>query len=263
MSLGLDLSNSEAKIARANEHLASLYAEVASILKERPPYTTIPVLNQESSCYVIMLRSSDFKETRLGVILGDFIHNLRSALDYITTALVKASPGVELSRKHQFPIFATEQSYTETGLRMLTGIIHGRDLVESLQPFQRKPNPTLDPLFCINHFSNSDKHRVISDYWPVLGPISGSKISPKEGITGWQQFPPPMQWFPNDERGVFLVSYTPPAPLQVNFYCEISVDIRFGAARLGKGQKQLAFPLFSFDEASHHVAMIVNTFKLL
>ncbi len=69
-----------------------------------------------------------------------------------------------------------------------------------------------------------------------------------------------MQWFPNDEREIFSVFYSPTVPLKINFYCEPSVDIRFGAARLGD-PKQLAFPVASFDEASKHVAMIVDTFK--
>lgn len=45
-------------------------------------------------------------------IVGDLMHNLRCALDYIVTALVNAS-GTKLARKHQFPIFTDENRFRE------------------------------------------------------------------------------------------------------------------------------------------------------
>ena len=74
MTLGLDLSPSEAKLERA-----------------------IP----------------QPEEPRFGIIVGDIMHNLRSALDYIVTALVNQSR-TRLTTSHQFPIYLDSTKFART-----------------------------------------------------------------------------------------------------------------------------------------------------
>ena len=107
MPLNLDLSGSVAKIARANEHLEALKAEVEAINRERNPYPVRIERKGNSSTYSLMLCAGEFHEPRLGVILGEAIHDLRSALDYIIVALAEKS-GAPLTSGHQFPIFSAE-----------------------------------------------------------------------------------------------------------------------------------------------------------
>lgn len=260
MGLGLDLSNSEAKIARANEHLEALNHEVDAVLEQRKPYTARLDFDKNTCCYSLTLCSQYFAEPRLGIILGDFVHNLRSALDYIIVALVGSNSSATLSDGNQFPIFDDACNYATGSGRMLKGVLHGRTEIVGLQPFNRTP-PQHDPLFLLNFFSNTDKHRIVSEYYPVLGPLSGG-IAPKEGMVRQEVFEPPQMWRANHEMIIAKVWYVAPAP-QVHFKGELSVQIHFAAPAFGKHAKGFAVSLSTFKDMSEHVAMIVDAFKAL
>jgi hypothetical protein len=152
------------------------------------------------------LCSQYFEEPRLGIILGDFMHNLRSALDYIVAALVRENPGA-LIRRQQFPIFDDHANYANGAPGMLSGVIHGRDIIESLQPFKRTP-PHDDPLFILNHFSNADKHRLISGYYPLLEQLRGG-LTPADGMVKNEVYSSPQSWRPNWEMVSARAWYAP------------------------------------------------------
>ncbi len=88
-NLHLDLSSSRAKLARASEHLDVFEREGAAALKERNPCSFhVGDINRDTGWVSIYLEVRELREPHLGVILGDVMHNLRCALDYIVTALV-------------------------------------------------------------------------------------------------------------------------------------------------------------------------------
>jgi hypothetical protein len=261
LPLGLDLSGSVAKIARANEHLKALNSEIDAVLDERKPYIARFDFDKNCCSYALVLCSQYFAEPHLGIILGDFVHNLRSALDYIITALVSANPGALLRASNKFPICDEPGDYKAKAPRMLAGITHGLNEIRALQPFNRTP-PQYDPLFLVNFFSNADKHRVISEYYPVLGPMDGG-IAPKDGMIKQQVFAPPQQWRPNHEMVIARVYYTPPGPREVRFEGKLSVQIHFAAPAFGKHSKGFAIATSTLKEMSDHVTMIVETFKAL
>jgi hypothetical protein len=144
---------------------------------------------------------------------------------------------------------------------MLAGITQGLSEIESLQPFKRTP-PQHDPLFILSFFSNADKHRVISEYYPILGPMEGG-IAPKDGMVRQQAFAPPQQWRPNHEMIIARVWYASPGPAEVRFEGKLSVQIHFAAPAFGKHSKGFAVATSTFKEVSDHVAMIVDKFKAL
>lgn len=259
MPLNLDLSSSVAKIARANEHFEALNHEIDAVLKDRPPYTARVDFDKESCCYSVVLCSQYFEEPHLGIVLGDFIHNLRSALDYVIAALVGANPLGQLDRQ-QFPIFDDASNYANSAPGMLRGVIYGLDIIERLQPFHRTP-PEHDPLFILNYFSNSDKHRVLSGYYPFLDNLLGG-LSPANGMIRNEIFKPPQSWRPNWEMVSAKAWYSPPAP-KVNFEGKLIMDIHFRTPGIGKHPSGFIVPTGFFDELSKHVAMIVDLFKAL
>src|SRR5665213_3938452 len=112
VSLGLDLSQSRAKVARAREHSEALEAEAHRVTTERNPYSAwVGKIDPDTGWCSVFLKHNEFPpEYRLGIIVGDLMHNLRSALDYIVAALVEKSPGVDLTRQ-QFPIFLDKTEY--------------------------------------------------------------------------------------------------------------------------------------------------------
>jgi hypothetical protein len=259
LPLGLDLSGSKAKIARANEHFGALKSEVEAVINQRKPYTSRIDYDQQSKCYSLIMLSGDFNEPRLGIIVGDLIHNLRSALDYIISALVEVSHST-LMAGNQFPIFDNDGDYAKRSPRMLAGVKHGLSEIEAVQPFKQGA-PQHDPLFLINYFSNADKHRVISGYYPLMGPIKGG-FSPANFVKD-EQIIPPQEWRPNQEFTIYRVWYADPIPTNPYFQGEISVKIHFTAEEFGKHLKGFAPEFDFFKAASDHAAMIVNTFEAL
>jgi hypothetical protein len=251
------LSGSVAKIARANEHFEALKAEVEAINRERNPYAVRLDRNGNSSTYSVILCAGDLSEPRLGVILGDILHNLRCALDYIIVALVEKS-GATLTTGHQFPIFDDQGEYEAKTPRMLFGVTLGRDEVTGLQPFNRE-KPRHDPLFALGYFSNADKHRIIPSYLPVIGDLSGG-VRPVPASV--ETFKPPNYMRPGKEFEIAQVTFAE-NPRKVDFQGKIAVAVPFGAPAFGKHSKGLGAPFGFFKHVTDHVAMIVDTFKAL
>jgi len=261
MSLNLDLSNSLAKIARANEHFESLEAEIQIVNKERSPYEPMLRHDKDTGWYSVILASGDFNEPHLGVILGDLVNNLRSALNYIVVALAEKG-GVAVTKDHQFPICDDPLEYSKNAPRMLHGIVCGTVEIESLQPFNRT-SPEEDPLFVINFFSNADKHRVISNYHPVLDKAPRAKLTPANIVERQIVTQPPKQWRPNTELtlGRYRYAVEPSTPVSLNM--EVTTAVYFAVPKFGKHPRGFAAPFRFFKHAKDHVAMIVDTFKAL
>jgi hypothetical protein len=97
----------------------------------------------------------------LAPIIGDAIHNMRSALDYLAYEL--ASPKARKSRSTQFPICMDESQFRHPdNLRKIASITgDGRDLIERLQPYNATDPPRHNPLAILNKLSNRDKHRLL------------------------------------------------------------------------------------------------------
>lgn len=110
---------------------------------------------------VFVLQS--YPPLRLGVILGDIVHNLASALDQLVARAVEAS-GEKVSRHHGFPICRTPAQYEKASVRQLAGIPAGsrfREIVAETQPF-RAGDPNGHPLSVLNDLWNADKHRTVA-----------------------------------------------------------------------------------------------------
>ena len=105
---------------------------------------------------------------RLGVIVGDFIHNLRSALDHLVWQFVRRE-GNRPRRSNAFPIHTSQENFIQRVVCApknrdpLQGIDPQGDawtFIEGLQPYHGA-DPALHPLTILNSFWNSDKHRVV------------------------------------------------------------------------------------------------------
>jgi hypothetical protein len=74
------------KVERADRHIADVNSVVRKFL-EREPYTAI--VEQEKGCPdALVLRAKEKLPNRLAAIVGDAVHNLRTALDYLAVDLV-------------------------------------------------------------------------------------------------------------------------------------------------------------------------------
>lgn len=115
---------------------------------------------------------ADFESPELleewGILIGEYMHNLRSSLDNLAYALARTKQDPpENPNKISFPIFQDETEYN----KKTKAILHQQlpldaaNLIEKLQPFQRanpdvEGEPHTDALVLLQWFNNVDKHRI-------------------------------------------------------------------------------------------------------
>lgn len=90
---------------------------------------------------------------------GDIVHNLRSALDHLAYQLVLVgSPGIEPSRRIEFPIAKDLATYKAEKARKVEGMrADAIAAIDSLKPY-KDGNPHL---WRIHELDNIDKHRTL------------------------------------------------------------------------------------------------------
>lgn len=157
------------KLDRADEHLKALVKECESYFESEPHgYKTEADL--KAGTYVVRMTIKTPPPIRLAVICGDFIQNLRAALDHLANGLVP-----QPTRKTQFPIFSRQDDFNEQVVvrahRGRDGYLTGMDLngdafktIVSYQPFNLSPHQAdlrNHPLYQLAELSNEDKHRTI------------------------------------------------------------------------------------------------------
>ena len=271
MSLGLDLSPSYAKAARARVHLESLKEEISRILSERETFSIRQTVDLQTGWCSLYLMNADFtKELNLGIIVGDIVHNLRSALDYVITALANASE-TEISQSHQFPIFTDEPAYVRAvgastvvnRKGYLKDIIHGLQEIRDLQPFHEKVNPRLDNLALVHEFSNADKHRIIASYAPLY--VDGTIELKHNGlqISEFERVAKIDAWEPDKEFYYARVRFATPVPTEIVCEADFTVSVHFITPAIGKSVGDTGIDLADLEAMCARVVEVTDIFKNL
>jgi len=160
------LAGCAAKLERAEELHSQLEKEVNAYFKNHPPRIEgewRPTKKQ----YVLIARVPVDPPLRWGVLLGDWAHNLRSALDLLLWQLVLLRGG-EPTRRTQFPIFTNRARYRLWGRPMIDGVKRkDRGTLERMQPYRNGRLKFVHPLAFLAWISNLDKHREVHP--PHLG----------------------------------------------------------------------------------------------
>jgi hypothetical protein len=158
-----DLSGILLKARRACEQYDG-FKELVRAWLESQPYVVEPQFNPEANELLGIIRMREPHPPIWMILLGEFIHNLRSALDHLVWQLVILETGNPPKTKVQFPIFLTEDLYNRSrggGDFCLNGVgSAGKTFVKSLQPFSTREGTT-SPLWHLHELSNWDKHRLI------------------------------------------------------------------------------------------------------
>jgi hypothetical protein len=152
------------RLDRALYHLESLEEELDAWLEEDSYQTWSEPDDVDSTkklLWVEVLKPPPAAE--LSVIIGDCIHNLRSALDNLAFELALAYQGAplpsDIEGKSGFPIFLAENPAKLDD--MLRGVHpDAKAIIEGLQPYSRWKRATNDPLWQLNKLAVEDKHRL-------------------------------------------------------------------------------------------------------
>ncbi len=97
----------------------------------------------------------------LGVIVGDFLHNLRCGLDHLIWQLVLLN-GATPTKSHQFPICDTEDEFRRKAKQQLRGLTPSQvDTVATFQPYRLGDEAKMHSLAALRDLSNIDKHQFV------------------------------------------------------------------------------------------------------
>ncbi len=151
-----------AKLDRAQEHLKALHAQLPAFLDEKP-HRFVGYLDPQARRYSIRVIIEKDPPLLWSIIVGDFVHNLRSALDHLIWQLVIVGGG-KPTRSNQFPIF-TQEPHTERQReawdRMTNGLSEDiLNAVKQVQPYTTPDRAKETGLALLNGLSNEDKHRL-------------------------------------------------------------------------------------------------------
>jgi hypothetical protein len=149
------LEDSWTKHARGTEHLGALVRECDEYLRAMVASAEM-IRDQETGEMEVRLRGDP--PPRLGAIVGDVAHNLRSALDVAAWQLAIANDEVAARRRSnavQFPLTRTAEIFKDhSAVTFFSDST--REVIESLQPYRLN----MEALGWLRDISNSDKHRI-------------------------------------------------------------------------------------------------------
>ena len=147
------------KLVRAKEHFDHLKRELLAF-DERKPYEGVPEVSDDGMEWWIRAVVREQVDPYWSTMIGDVVHNMRSALDYLACELVIKNGGT-VTDTTQFPIYEREDRFVRGSPRRIGGMsTRAATLIETLQPYY-KPTPSEHPLATLAHLSNGDKHRSL------------------------------------------------------------------------------------------------------
>ena len=147
------------KIVRAKYQLRDLEMRFAELAKSKP-YRLVEKFDlrpgEKIGDYRYIVEDVSLRKREWGVLIGELVHNLRSALEHTIYAAAK-SP----SRDTQFPIFRTCVEWEKKSCAMIYSVPEKVvALIEEAQPYHA-PDPSHHLLAILNRLSNYDKHRLL------------------------------------------------------------------------------------------------------
>ena len=224
------LDGVRAKLARADSHLDALKEAVQEVIPSDPDF--IPgEFDPKSGHYVFRARHDSRHPMWLGPIVGDFVHNVMAALDYLIVELVTVAKN-PVTGANGFPIFENDLRYRIESRRKLRGVPPtAAAAVERLQPFYG-PNsqpwhpdwqdPTEQPLWHLYSLDKRDKHQALNLTEDV---IAGTLVG--LDAIGIHSPPEPGIVAGRFERGAVVATLDLGGKREVDVYLSATYDVAF------------------------------------
>ena len=196
------------KFKRAQHHMVDIRREARRYARAHP-YRTVPIRQPQHYDGVqrFRLEITEQPDPAIAIILGDFIHNLRSALDHVVVAATsprskRGDAGFPIATENPWATDANgkyvfrDPQRRKSIWKAINGVpLLAQAVIIGAQPY-RVPDPEKDVLAVLNRLENADKHRELITIgsglvWPriiVVRP-DDTLVSPPLGY-GYGQFVP-------------------------------------------------------------------------
>lgn len=155
------LDGIRAKLLRAEEHLCIFNAEARSYIDSCNPTLSLHV-DENTRDGRITFNVTASPPLRLSTLVGDCVHNSRSALDNLICALARIKKPAHKCHGIGYPICMKRDDFLKSTIRKAIPM-RALTLIERLQPYNGgNLPPHAHPLAILNQLSNRDKHRAIA-----------------------------------------------------------------------------------------------------
>lgn len=154
------LAGCKERVERAREHLKDLYTEWDSWDGTQHEFVVEHELG--GGWHSFTTKYFEAPSLRFGVLVSDFLHQLRATLDNLVCALAELN-GTPCARNHAFPVALKEADW----LSALSGRLNGLRsdhiaAIQSVQPYARATEPLNHPLAGLDELSRLDRHRFLT-----------------------------------------------------------------------------------------------------
>jgi hypothetical protein len=240
MPPAVNVGPSRSRLTRAQQHLDSFEEAMERLHQVSDPYAlSFDPRPTADGWLTVYATARDIEDVGLSLVLSDLINNLRSALDYLVTALVEASEA-QLANAHAFPIYDSLERYekeiAKAGVPLakgkLQGLKVGADVILKHQPFNRPADSSWsqDPLIALQRLSNSDKHRGLSTQIVAVGRtdqyvgFGGTDVNVLE--VRYPKTPPRLS--AGEKSALIAIRLAEPYPSDLRVYCDLKMHALIG-----------------------------------
>ena len=252
------LEGIRAKLDRAREDVAALDREFQSLLDEEPSLIWFKP-DRELGWHIAYITGMRAAPPELSMLAGEAVFHMRSALEHLVWALVKANkkkPGEHNSfpvalRPYKLGFWETTKTSSLKGVRKSAVAF-----IEQLQPYHgRDMRQRRSHFICVlNHLARIDRHRTLNQHRVAANPraIRESLVArPGAEITGFRTL---------YRSGQRLVDGTKLARLRVVPYSRLhpKVDVKGALPMLIAFGPRPAVPSAKLAEAEELVRWIVD-----
>lgn len=157
----LDLLYPQSKLKRAIDTTESISRAIDSHIQTTREYIGWRKIEDDSKKLKQQLSQIEAKnpiDPLIGVLIGEVLHNLRSSLDHIAAAGVRAG-NAPVDENIAFPIRRTEDKFHKSFPRLLAG--SPPEFVSLIESFEAHGESTDQRFFNLWELNNQDKHEAI------------------------------------------------------------------------------------------------------
>lgn len=252
------LDSARGKVTRAMQHATYLTQQCVAFSEENP-WRFVDRFVPEEDRHLIFVEGRK-PPLYLGMILGEVVHDLRSAMDHLAWQLALQQSGEEALAERgvamaiQFPIRDSRGEFDRhRALRYFSAKTVER--IESFQPYHHDPD-VLSPLAVVRDLSNTDKHQALT---PSGGRLSiadmvlrAPSMIPGDGMEVLQ----PGDTIVDTERPVLGIRLPSEAQVQID---ALPVTVGFFVA---KAARDVSFVLpQTIEEVCRMVVRVVDGFE--
>lgn len=184
------------KLDRARHHCDTLHSRIVELLSPGKDIATAGhEYNPERQELIAKLPKATPADPSFPLLVGDCIHNTRSALDHLVyqLAILNNAPAIS-AEKTAFPIYLESENFRRNVSRKVAPFISSVALaeIEKLQPYAAGNAGAEDILWVLSQLDIIDKHRLLLVTVSKFQPVSFVFTAPTGEVFDIEM--PPGEW---------------------------------------------------------------------